>query len=173
MSANAEPDPEPDSPRDIIVTVNGWRAAPFDGDAAEVISSQAIEAATAELRLNGDTGLALLLADNTTLRQLNLDYRGKDQPTNVLSFPAFPPDQVPNAGHLGDIAVALETVIQESVDACKLPLHHLAHMVVHGVVHLAGYDHVTDAEAEEMEAIEVRALARLGIANPYQDGIEA
>ena len=64
-------------------------------------------------------------------------------------------------------------MIQESVDACKLPLHHLAHMVVHGVVHLAGYDHVTDAEAEEMEAIEVRALARLGIANPYQDGIEA
>jgi probable rRNA maturation factor len=173
MSANVEPDPEPDSPRDIIVTAEGWRAAPFDGDAAEVISAKAIEATAAELNLNADTGLALLLTDNATLRQLNRDHRRKDQPTNVLSFPTFPSDEVPTAGHLGDIAVALETVIQESLDACKPPLHHLAHMVVHGVVHLAGYDHITDAEAEEMEAIEVRALARLDIANPYQDGKDA
>jgi len=169
MPAKLEPDPEPDSPRDVIVTANGWGQPPFVGDAAKMISDQAIEAIAAQLNLSADTGLALLLADNATLRQLNLDHRGKDQQTNVLSFPAFHPDKLPESGHLGDIAIALETIIQESLDARKPPLHHLAHMVVHGVAHLAGYDHNNDAEAGEMEAIEICALARLGITNPYQD----
>ncbi|MEL0001620.1 MAG: rRNA maturation RNase YbeY, partial [Rhodospirillales bacterium] len=76
----------------------------------------------------------------------------------------------PSEGHIGDIAVALETVLAEASAENKLPAHHLAHMIVHGLAHLAGHDHISDGEADIMEALEVRALARLGIANPYLDG---
>jgi probable rRNA maturation factor len=171
--AETSPDPEPDSPREIIVAAPGWDDAPFRSGEAADCAEAAISAAAAELALGPDIGLALLLADDAALRQLNADHRGKDQPTNVLSFPAFDPDDLPDAGHIGDIAVALETILAESLDAGRPPLHHLAHMVVHGVLHLAGYDHATDAEADAMEAIEVRALARMGVPNPYQDGARA
>ncbi len=166
-----DPGPEPESPREILIEAEIWLQAPFGHDTAEAIANDAMAAIAAELGLADGLGWAILLADDATLRQLNLDYRGKDRATNVLSFPAFPPDDLPDAGHIGDIAIAAETVLAEALDARKPPLHHLAHMVVHGVAHLAGYDHATDAEAEEMEAIEIRALARLGLPNPYEDGI--
>ena len=158
---------EADSPRDVIVDSPLWNAAPFTPGAAAAAAAQAMTAAAQELGLDDGHGWAILLADDAALRQLNLDHRGKDRPTNVLSFPAFPPMAAPPDGHLGDIAIAAETVVAESLDAGKPALHHLAHMVAHGLAHLAGHDHATDAEAEAMESIEVRALARMGLPNPY------
>lgn len=163
-------DPDADCARETILASPLWRAPPFDGPAVEAMADAAMAAIAAELGLADGHGWALLLADDAALRRLNLDHRGKDSPTNVLSFPAFAAADRPESGHIGDIAIAAETVLTEALDADLPPLHHLAHMIVHGVAHLAGYDHETDREAETMEAIEVRALARLDIANPYRDG---
>ena len=155
------------APREIIVEADAWERTPFTPGLAVSTAEQAIKAACEELALKPGVGFAILLTDDTALQVLNRDYRSKDRPTNVLSFPAFEPDELPEYGHIGDIAIALETVLAESSEAHIRPEHHLAHMVVHGLAHLAGFDHVDDAEAEEMEALEVRALARMGIANPY------
>ena len=106
--------------------------------------------------------VSLVLTDDGGIRALNLDYRGKDMPTNVLSFP------VVNApGLLGDIILARETIISEAQTSGKLTIHHVSHLIIHGLLHLLGYDHITDIDASKMEAIEIAALAKLGIANPY------
>jgi len=122
--------------------------------------------------------LAVTLADDRELRRLNRQWRGQDKPTNVLSFPsgaldstaALPPDMpVP----LGDVVLGLETCAREAA-AAGLPLaHHLEHLVVHGVLHLLGYDHETDGEAEAMERLESAVLAARGIADPYADAARA
>ena len=119
---------------------------------------------------------SLLFSDDTEVHALNHEWRGKDKPTNVLSFPmlerqdllelspAGPPEL------LGDIALALETCTREAADK-GVPLeHHAVHLVVHGLLHLAGHDHVhSDAEAAAMEALEIKALALMGIGDPYGD----
>jgi probable rRNA maturation factor len=113
--------------------------------------------------------LAVVLADDALVRRLNRDYRGSDQPTNVLSFPAGVPTFV--AAHqpraLGDVVLALETVLAEAARDGKRPADHVSHLVVHGVLHLLGHDHVEDAAAEMMEASECAILADLGVADPY------
>ena len=111
--------------------------------------------------------VSLLFADDATIRVLNRDWRGKDKATNVLSFP--PPDTGFPEGPepMGDIALALETVTREANDEGKPFADHLAHLLVHGFLHLAGYDHETDEEAEEMEALERSILATLAIPDPY------
>ncbi len=100
-------------------------------------------------------------------RQLNRDYRGKDRPTNVLSFPFEVPAGIPS-DHLGDLVICADVVAREAAEQGKAPPDHWAHMLIHGVLHLLGYDHIDSAEAQEMEAIEVRLLAKLGIPDPYQ-----
>lgn len=112
---------------------------------------------------DGDTEMAVALADDTLLHRLNLAYRGFDKPTNVLSFPAGEP------ALLGDVAIAFETTASEAAAAGKSLDHHLSHLVVHGTLHLLGYDHETAEDAAEMEPLEVRALAALGIADPYEE----
>jgi len=119
---------------------------------------------------------SLLFSDDTEVHELNREWRGKDKPTNVLSFPmlereellALAPDGPPEL--LGDIALALETCAREAAEK-GVPLeHHAAHLIVHGLLHLAGHDHVhSDAEAAAMEALEIKALAQMGIADPYGD----
>ncbi len=121
----------------------------------------ACEAAFAEAGAEPSGELSVLLTDDAQIHALNRDFRGKDKPTNVLSFPQDMP------GLFGDVILARETLEREASEQGKTFEHHVAHMLVHGVLHLLGFDHLEDAEAETMEALEVRALARLGIDNPY------
>ncbi len=151
---------------DITVESAGWPPE----EALRALSANAVEAAVTELGLKPPAGceLSLLFTDDAAMQVLNRDWRGKDKPTNVLSFPAFPTKlggKLPPM--LGDIAIARQTVEREAVEEGKPFEHHLSHMVVHGLLHLIGYDHEVDDEAEVMEAAERRILARLAIPDPY------
>jgi probable rRNA maturation factor len=108
-----------------------------------------------------------VLADDASLRALNRSYRGKDAATNVLSFPFQPAPGGCAVRHLGDVVLAAETVRKEAAEQGIPPAHHLQHLVVHGLLHLLGFDHDTDARAEAMERLEAQILVTLGIADPY------
>lgn len=108
--------------------------------------------------------VSLLLGDDAAIAALNKEFRGKDGPTNVLSFPPGPASEL---GFLGDIAMAAETIAAEAEFQGKSLEHHATHIVVHGFLHLLGYDHLNEADAEKMEAREREILATLGIADPY------
>lgn len=110
-----------------------------------------------------DAVLTVLLTDDAAVAELNQTFRGKAGPTNVLSFPAPPNPE----DHLGDIALAHGVCAREAAEQGKTLAAHLQHLVVHGVLHLAGHDHQTDDEAEAMEALERRILAGLGVSDPY------
>ncbi|SFH77026.1 rRNA maturation RNase YbeY [Modicisalibacter xianhensis] len=114
-----------------------------------------------------NTEVTIRLVDCEESRALNRDYRGKDKPTNVLSFPFEMPPGVEAAPLLGDLIVCHAVVACEAQEQHKPLAHHYAHMVVHGTLHLLGYDHIEDAEAEEMEALEREILSDFGIADPY------
>ena len=127
-------------------------------------------AAEATLGDRASHDLTVLLTDDATIQDLNARFRGKDAPTNVLSFPA-PETAHP---HLGDIALAHGVCAGEAAAQGKLLADHLSHLVVHGVLHILGYDHQADAPAEVMEAKERHILADLGVADPYrQDSVHA
>ena len=114
--------------------------------------------------------LSCLFCDDATIRGLNRQWRGLDKPTNVLSFPAAGP----GSDHLlGDLALAFDTTAREAAEERKSLADHVAHLVVHGTLHLLGHDHEDRSEAEAMEALEVRALRRLGIADPYSGSVPA
>lgn len=118
--------------------------------------------------------VAILLTDDEAVRRLNRDWRGIDRPTNVLSFPSHGPNQLAQLWGmtgpvpLGDVVLAVETLLREAAAEQRPPEHHLAHLVVHGSLHLLSFDHETDAEAEIMEALETRILAGLGVPDPYR-----
>jgi probable rRNA maturation factor len=119
-------------------------------------------------RYGGRSELSVVFTDDAHVRELNAGWRGKDKPTNVLSFPAFPASgggALPPM--LGDIVLAAETVAREAALESKPLENHISHLVIHGLLHLLGYDHETETEAEAMEAIERIALARLAIPDPY------
>jgi len=110
--------------------------------------------------------IALLGCDDARIAVLNHDFRGKEAATNVLSWPtsATPPME---GGELGDIAIAYETCMREAKEKGISVHNHVTHLVIHGVLHLLGYDHISDTDAEKMEALEIKALAKLGVSNPY------
>lgn len=125
---------------------------------------EAIVRTAAVAALDGGAGeVTVLLADDETVRELNARFRSKDQPTNVLSFPAATSARP----HLGDLALAFGVCAREAEAQGKPLAHHLTHLTVHGVLHLLGWDHIADAEADEMEGTERAILATLGVPDPY------
>jgi len=112
--------------------------------------------------------LVIRIVDEAESRRLNRDYRGKDRPTNVLSFPFEAPPGVPDE-HLGDLVICAPVVRREAKEQGKVEARHWAHMVIHGVLHLRGHDHQHDAEAEIMENLERQLLAGLGLPDPYME----
>ena len=153
---------------EVLVTADCWQDVP---DAEAVILRAVAAAAEAADADTGGAELAVMLTDDAGIRTLNSNWRGIDKPTNVLSFPALQPTAPPGDDDpprmLGDIAIAYETLRREADEEAKPFDHHLSHLVVHGFLHLIGYDHETDAEAEAMEALEKEILAQLGIPDPY------
>ena len=139
----------------LLVEDPNWRS--YRGLQARL--KQAAEAARRAARLKG--GFCILLADDKTLRRLNRDFRGKNKATNVLSFPGA-------GDYAGDIAIAHGVTRGEAKASGKKFADHAAHLVVHGVLHLAGYDHERPKDAKLMEPLEVKILKRLGIADPYK-----
>lgn len=117
---------------------------------------------------DGSVSVSLRVVDELESQQLNADYRGKDYPTNVLSFPMEMPEGI-TLPILGDLAICAAVVAKEAAEQHKTEQAHWAHMVVHGMLHLQGFDHIDDAEAEEMEALEREILANLGYSDPYQE----
>jgi probable rRNA maturation factor len=147
---------------DIIVDSKLWAAEPNAEEIVRRAIAQAADVVTAP-----DSELAVALTDDAAIRALNNQWRGLDKATNVLSFPAPPSLQGDAPVHLGDIAIAYGTVAREAQAEGKPFAHHLAHLAVHGFLHLLGYDHESEPEAEAMEQQERAILARLGIPDPY------
>ena len=152
---------------EVTVSCNAW----FDACTHVVAISEG--AAQAALRDSGGAGqfiVDVMLSDDAEQRHLNRTYRGKDTPTNVLAFPQGAPGS-PRSDQpvlLGDVVLAFETVRREAAEQDKPIANHLRHLVVHGVLHLLGFDHENAAEAAAMEACEIKILAGLGVPDPYR-----
>lgn len=155
---------------EVLVVADCWQREPD----SEAVIQRAVAAAAESVDDDvADAEVAVMLTDDAGIRTLNSNWRGIDKPTNVLSFPALQPEGAWKPGDaprmLGDIAIAYETMRREADHEHKPFEHHLSHLAVHGFLHLIGYDHEDDADAEEMEALETRILAHLGIPDPYAD----
>ncbi|GJE06678.1 MULTISPECIES: rRNA maturation RNase YbeY [Methylobacterium] len=153
---------------DVAVEDERWNSVADDLDAfvARVVEAGLAVAPDAP---EGTVEISVLLADDATVQALNRDWRGKDKPTNVLSFPAAPQPLPPGTARpLGDVVLAYDTLLRESAEQSKPLSDHLAHLLVHGTLHLLGQDHETgEAEADAMEALEIEALRRIGVPDPY------
>ncbi len=151
---------------EIVEDDGDWsRVASLD-DLIEGAAQAALEAVKPD---DAPRFVTVALSSDANVADLNGRFRGKPKPTNVLSFPAG--DGAPD-GQIGDIILGLETVEREASEQGIPVAHHVQHLVVHGVLHLLGYDHETAADAERMEAIEVDVLSKLGVANPYTGELE-
>jgi probable rRNA maturation factor len=162
---------------DILFDAGDWPE-----DRLEALATRAFDTAVEELGLEPDqVAVSLLACDDARIAALNAEFRGKPTPTNVLSWPseeraAAHPGEMPHLPgpqpvgpplELGDIALAWETCAREAADLGRPVDHHLSHLLVHGLLHLLGFDHETDPDAELMEGLETRILARLGVPDPY------
>lgn len=158
------PSEKPDISIDIAVEAGNWPK----GRRLRALVGRAVAAGLRETGGEGASELSVVFSDDARIRTLNAGWRGKDKPTNVLSFPAFavrPGDVLPPM--LGDIVLAAETVAREAELEDKPLEHHISHLVIHGLLHLLGYDHEEAEEAERMETLERQALTRLAIPDPY------
>lgn len=144
---------------DVILINEGDIKAPSFGDFAAWLKPLA-----EYFEINKE--LCIKIVESRESQQLNQTYRGKDKPTNVLSFPSEIPEFI-ESPHLGDLAICADVVIKEALEQGKSVQHHWAHLTIHGCLHLLGFDHVEDDEAEAMEATETKLLAQLNIADPY------
>jgi probable rRNA maturation factor len=158
---------------DIAQDADGWSSiedvdALIEGAAAAVASHP-------RFRSYEPHEACVALSDDKAVQDLNARYRGKDKPTNVLSFPAVATQGAPQEEQraLGDIVLALETVEREAQEQQLRLAHHFQHLVVHGLLHLLGFDHETEADAAIMEGLEIEILAGLGIENPYIEQVVA
>jgi probable rRNA maturation factor len=148
---------------DVIVEAPAWEALQAEATVRRALA-EAVAAIGGDFK---NHALAVLLTDDAAIRRLNAQWRGIDKPTNVLSFPPGPQLAEEGAKSLGDIAIAHETTAREARDEGKPFDHHLSHLAVHGFLHLLGYDHESNAQAEAMEQLERAILARLGVPDPY------
>jgi probable rRNA maturation factor len=161
----------------VGLTVEVTLACPaWEGDCPEAAALAAAAARRALEHCDAPAAsiVGVTLGDDAAQRTLNRTWRGADAPTNVLAFPAADPQTPLPAGApllLGDVVLAFETVVREATAQNKPLADHLRHLVVHGVLHLLGYDHLDDADAMAMEAKEIAVLAELGVPNPYHDTI--
>ena len=146
---------------DVLMESPLWDQEPRAAETVERAIAAAAEAIDAPL---GE--VVVMLADDETVRSLNRDWRKIDKPTNVLSFPAARTSGIEPA-MLGDIVIAYETLTRECEEEGRVFLNHLAHLAVHGFLHLMGYDHQNDSDAEAMERLETEILARLDMPDPY------
>jgi probable rRNA maturation factor len=149
---------------DFVIDSDLWKKHP---GAEDTVRQAIAEAARATRALPGD--VAIVLTDDAAMQALNKRWRGHDKPTNVLSFPAhaMPGDGEP--AHLGDIVIAFEITAGEAERDAKSFAHHLAHLAVHGYLHLLGHDHESDRDADAMERLETDILARIGVPDPYAE----
>lgn len=145
----------PSNEINVLIHAPAWEEQPADYN---TLMQQVLEA----MAQPQPGAISLVLTDDAEIQQFNRDYRGKDRPTNVLAFPSDAPDE------LGDILLAYRYICKEASAQGKAFTDHMTHLLVHGILHLHGYDHETDAEADEMETLEVSLLRKLGIANPYE-----
>jgi probable rRNA maturation factor len=151
----------------IMIEFNGWRAI----EGVEQAVRRAYDATVEKLGVIDGREVCVLLSSDAAVAALNAQYRGIEKPTNVLSFPSLDaaagqsPANYPQP--LGDIVIACETVMREVAAEGKPALSHLAHLTVHGLLHLAGFDHETDYDAEPMESLEREILASIGVSDPY------
>lgn len=165
---------------DILVEGGDWHASLPAAQDIAVAAARAALSSTGQTNLAGTgklagttTELSILLTDNAAIAELNSQWRGKNGATNVLSFPAETDDTLPVAPPigvpvlLGDVAVALETLLAEAQEAGISSEDHLHHLIVHGVLHLCGYDHENETDADRMECLEIGILKTLGISDPY------
>ena len=161
---------------DILIEDDRWNVVDLDA-----ISEPALSVLFQHLGIDADGyEIAILACDDTKIATLNAEFRGKETPTNVLSWPSeelspekegdrpFAPQVAgPMGHHLGDIAISIDTCTKEAAEMGRPVANHVTHLIVHGCLHLLGYDHETDVDATLMESIEVATLAKLGIESPY------
>lgn len=129
----------------------------------KLVVSKTLKEASKFLKREGDSEVSVVLTSDKEIAKLNHYYRGMNKPTNVLSFESRDPDM------LGDIVIAYQTLVHEAITENISFEAHFRHLLVHGFLHLLGYNHLTDAQAEQMEALEVEILAAQGIASPYEE----
>ena len=132
-----------------------------------------VETSLRHIATQSNCEIGIACVDNAESQQLNLEDRGKAKPTNVLSVPSDLPDEMAailDSFPIGDLVICIPVVLQEAIDQQKTPIEHFTHMLVHGTLHLMGYDHETsEQDAEEMEALEIEILKKLGFDNPYTE----
>jgi len=155
---------------EICIDVRAAAWVDLNFDVAGICRRAAAGAIDTAGKLSDGAEISVVLADDAFVRDLNKTWRNIDAPTNVLAFPCSAGDENDGAETLlGDVVVAFQTT-QREADELDIPLaHHFAHLIVHGVLHLLGYDHVDDSDAEIMEKLEIATLATLGVENPYQE----
>ena len=163
MTAGRAAPPEPEQPVEIVIACERWRSACPD---IEELCGRAVHAVLAAHR-PGE--VSVLLDGNGRVRELNRTWRNRDAPTNVLAFPAGPAPSPAVPHPLGSVVLAFETVRDESLEQGRAFRAHAAHLVVHGTLHLLGYDHASDGDAAAMERQESRILSGLGLADPHRE----
>lgn len=159
---------------DISCEFSGWDRCsfPLEETVEKAVAAALAQSPFAETIGLRDSELSIVLCDDPFIQNLNREYRGKDKPTNVLSFPQTDftdiqtlPDYLP----FGDIILSFQTIVNEAQEQQKTMQNHFTHLVIHGMLHLMGYDHEMPDEASTMESLEIGALETLGIKNPYSD----
>jgi probable rRNA maturation factor len=150
---------------EVVHDSGSWSWLEDSGGAVASVASALAGATNMPARI---CTVSVVLGTDALVRDLNRDWRQQDKPTNVLSFPSpAPPVDTPGELFIGDVVLAEETILREASEQAISPCDHFFHLVLHGLLHLLGFDHETPAEADSMEALETRVLAGLGVADPY------